>query len=113
MSVDDGFPSDPFVTGRWFSLQRLGHSAGARRGAQAAFLWDHRRSTYTKLLHPVDQRRSLHPQALGRAVPSPDYPIACFQCTKDMITLYLRETIHGGFGFLGNLVRFQFGSWGA
>src|SRR5207237_281808 len=62
MSVGDGFPSDrlPLAGGL---LQRLGNSVVASRGADATFLWDRGRPTNTKLLHPVGQRRSLHPQA--------------------------------------------------
>src|SRR5215471_4829123 len=43
--------------------------------------------TYTKLAHPVYQRRSPHAQALGGTMPSSDYPIARFQCPEDIIPL--------------------------
>src|SRR5258708_19565401 len=96
MSVCDGFPSDRLPLGGL--LQRLRNSVVASRGANAAFLGDRGRPANTKLLHPVGQRRSLHPQARGCATLSADHPVARFQSTKDMIPLDLGETIHRGIG---------------
>src|SRR5580704_15767788 len=93
MSVSDGFPSDqlPLAGGL---LQQPGNSVVASCGAEAAFPWDRGRAANTKLLHPIGQRRSLHPQARGCATPSPDHPIARFERAKYMIPLDLGETIH-------------------
>src|SRR5437879_12747 len=107
MSATDEFPSDSLSLVLW----RLANLVVASRAAGASFLWDRGRSNYTKLLHPVDQRRSLHPQALGRTVPTPDHPVARCQCTKDMIPFYLRETTQGDIGFLGILEGLTLGSW--
>src|SRR5437870_6196157 len=95
MSATDEFPSDSLSLVLW----RLANLVVASCAAGASFLWDRGRSNYTKLLHPVDQRRALHPQALGRTVPTPDHRVARCQCTKDMIQIYIRETTKGDIRF--------------
>jgi hypothetical protein len=61
--ISDGFPP---LTGfrrvhchRVIRYNGLGNLVVPSR-ANAAFLWERGRPTNTKLLHPVDQRRSLH-----------------------------------------------------
>src|SRR5580658_2609219 len=112
MSVSDGFPSDRLALVGSL-LQRLGNLVVASRGADAAFLLDRGRPTNTKLLHPVCQRRSLHPQARGCATLSADHPITRFQRTKDMISFNLCETVDRDIGPFVKLERLQFGSWRA
>jgi hypothetical protein len=58
-SASDGFPSDVIVLAG--GLERPGNSVVASRAGEAPFLWDCSRPAYAMLLHPVDQRRSLHP----------------------------------------------------
>jgi hypothetical protein len=43
--------------------------------------------TYAKPAHPVNQRGSLHTKPFGGAISATDYPIARFQCSKNMISL--------------------------
>src|SRR5215831_9149492 len=45
------------------------------------------RATYAKLVHPVNQRGSLHAQAFGRAIAAADHPIARFQRAENVISL--------------------------
>jgi len=49
-----------------------------------------RRPTYAELLHPVHQRGPFHPEARCCSVPSADHPIACFQCSNNVIPFHLR-----------------------
>src|SRR5580704_5770873 len=110
MSAADGFPSGSAAN--WQGLaERLGKPVLASRAADAALLLHGCRPANTKLLHPVGQRGSLHSQTRGRAT---HHPVARFQRTKDMIPLYLRETIHrGDIGSPIDLEWLQFGSWRA
>src|SRR5580704_8683444 len=112
MSVGDEFPSDPPRPPSG-SRQRLANSVVASRGPDAALLRNISRPANTELLHPVGQRRSLHPQARGGTTLSADHPVARFQRAKDMIPLDLRETIHRGIGPFVRLQRLQLGSWRA
>src|SRR5258708_7429712 len=109
MSATVGFPSDlmPPVSGSRGSPK---NSVSGRRSGGPAFVWARCGTVYAKLLHPVDQRRSFHPQVLGRPVPPADHPVARCQYTENMIPFYLREPIHRDIWFLGSLERFQFGS---
>src|SRR5271155_5482632 len=98
------------TTANCVTTQRLENSVVAGRGADAAFLRDRGRPPNTKLLHPVGQRSSLHPQARRCATLSADHPVARFQRTKDMIPLNLGETIHRGVGRFLRLQRLELGS---
>src|SRR6266850_4123737 len=67
------------------------------------------RSNYAKLLHPVDQRRSFHPELLGSAIPTPYHPVARFKRMENMVSLHLRKTTHGLILLLVRAELFQLG----
>src|SRR5215831_3170116 len=48
----------------------------------------------TKPLHTRYQRRSFHPQPICSTVRTADYPIACLECTEDVLTFKMGKTTH-------------------
>src|SRR5262245_52772388 len=52
------------------------------------------RSADAKLSHPIDERRSFHPELFGSAVLAADHPVAGLERTQNMVTLHLCKHSH-------------------
>src|ERR1700722_5193535 len=70
------------------------------------------RALDSQLLDPVHQRCPFHAESRGSAISTPDDPLACLECTNDMIALHQRQAMQHHRGLLARRQRLQFPNWG-